>query len=244
MQISRGGAPADRDRSTKAWQYTQGICSTPAWTVCGKAIGCTGAGSVPYQKYQSPPTRRTETPKYPRAAMATSVFFNASPGRDGFPFRTRAYLPPLTVNSRYRATASISSSLMDGFGIAGKEGFTLTGFRMNFFSFSTSPLYFGTTSLYGGPTILASNRWQTEQTVSYTFFPFSRTAASPAAGFTDPFPPLEAASVAASGPGGAESPWEALPTAAWSHKTTARNIRMNRAVTRSPGLSSPFPERR
>ena len=87
--------------------------------------------------------------------MATSVFFNASPACDGFPFRPGGYLPPLTFDSRYRATASTSSSLIAGFGIAGRAGFTLTGFRMNPFSFATSPLYFGTTSFSGGPTTLA-----------------------------------------------------------------------------------------
>src|SRR5512143_62169 len=175
--------------------------------------------------------------------MATSVFFNASPACDGFPFRPGGYLPPWTFDSRYRATASTSSSLIAGFGIAGKEGSTLTGFLMNAFSFSTFPLYFGTTSLYGGPTTLLSNRWQTEQTVSYTFFPFSRTAASPAGGVTVPFPSLETVS-AASGPGGAESPWKALATAVWWHRITARNIRTNSADTRSPGMPSSFPGRR
>jgi len=43
MHVPTAGSPGSGDLFAEKWQYTQFIFSVPAWTVCGKRTGCSGA---------------------------------------------------------------------------------------------------------------------------------------------------------------------------------------------------------
>jgi len=185
----------------------------PRVTVCGKAIGCTGAGSVRYQRYQSPATSRTEAPKYPKAAMATERLLQhlSRMGRISVP--APRLLSALDLRQQVRRPRRPPPHpWMAGFGIAGGKG-SPDRVPDELFQLFEVPLILRHDLVQRGPTTLASNRWQAEQTASNTFIPFSSAAASPPAGIEAAFPSFQPARPRSAG--GAESPWKALATAVW-----------------------------